>query len=108
MSLFSMFSAMDGGPAPQVGRTNVHGFTVSTVLSPDMGHETAIIAWGSEKTCPVERYDSEEDAKLGHARWVQFVEDNRAADGTIEVTQIGYGDLVDDEKFVLLPGEPKS
>ena len=95
----SMFDGVRYGPLAHVGRTKVGGFIVSTVLSPDEGHETAII--DAEHAIPVERYENEEDARAGHQRWVEKMKDPPKT-----VTRLGWlGSLVDPEDFELTPME---
>jgi hypothetical protein len=71
-------------PFPQVGRTQVGGFVVSTVLTPDEGYETAVMDVAG--THPVERYVGEPAAKEGHARWVEKIKSGEAI-----VTELPYG-----------------
>ena len=77
-----------------ISRTHVRDFIISTVDSPDLGPETAIIDKYSAH--PVERYDSIDLAKEGHKKWVKFIKD-----GNVEITKLGYPGLVGDEKITL-------
>lgn len=53
----------------EIGRDEVGGVIVSTVLTPDAGYETAIL--DDEKTMPVERYEDATAAKIGHLQWCE-------------------------------------
>ncbi len=46
-------------------------YIVSTVMTPELGLETAII--DANGAHPVQRYDTEEDAVNGHYEWVEWV-----------------------------------
>lgn len=82
--------SMGSPPASDVvGKNVVDGLGVSTVLASDVGYETAIL--DAERAHPVERYDSEEDAVAGHGAWCKRVK------GLQKVTELGYGELVEDE-----------
>jgi hypothetical protein len=97
--LMGMFSAMAMGAAPKIGRTVVEAdggtLIVSTVDSWDMGPETAII--DAERTHIVERYVQIEEAKEGHEKWVLFAKTAK------EVTDVGYGDLIEPRTKILVP-----
>lgn len=71
-----------------IGRTQCsnNSLFVSTVNTPDMGLETAIV--DKNGAHPVERYSSEESARLGHEKWVKFCEDDSTLIKT--VTKLGY------------------
>lgn len=77
----------------KLGRTEIGKITVSTVYTPDMGYETAIL--DSNGVYPVERYTSKELASKGHEVWVE------KAPTLTEVTQLGYGSLADEETVKL-------
>lgn len=56
-----------------IGRVDPHdnnGIGVSTCFTPDESYETALL--DAEAAHPVERYETEEDAKVGHDKWVAF------------------------------------
>jgi hypothetical protein len=65
-------------------RTEINGLIVSTVLTYDMGWETAIV--DAKKARPVERYGSEEQATAGHERWCRWAAD----DSNTRVHQLGW------------------
>ena len=67
--------------------TDVAGLRVSTIVSLDLGPETAIV--DADGAHPVERYATEEDALLGHEHWVA-----RLRAGVREVTHLGYGQMI--------------
>ena len=73
----------------------VGGYIISTVLTPDMGWETALI--DKEHAYPVERYDTRADAVVGHAKW------KTDAPMLKTVIRLGYGDLIADEVVTLVP-----
>jgi len=94
--IFNLFGAIaDGGRSnSNIDRTEIDGFTVSTVDSMDQGPETAIIDVNGAH--PVEHYKTTEEATIGHAMWV-----SRIKNGLRAVTKLGYGSLVDAEKITL-------
>ena len=95
----NLLGGVIGGPGRRIGRLEPednNGIGVSTVDSCDMGCETAIL--DNKGTYIVERYDSEEEAKKGHRRWVR-----RAKKGLKKITDIGYGDLTGKEEIELEP-----
>ncbi|HEY5708602.1 MAG TPA: hypothetical protein VIS51_04340 [Solirubrobacterales bacterium] len=97
MTLGSMFGAMFGGPAePVAPKFVLKGLGVSTVETPDMGFETAIL--DANGTHPVERYDTRIEAVLGHLEWAE-----RCLHGLAGITKLGYGDLVKEKQVVLEP-----
>lgn len=53
----------------EIGRDEVGGVIVSTILTPDAGYETAIL--DEEKAMPVERYGDATAAKIGHLEWCE-------------------------------------
>lgn len=55
-------------------------YSISTVDTPDMGLETAILV--GEDAYPVQRYASLEEALEGHKKWIQFIEQGNR---TVEV-----------------------
>ena len=77
---------MSGGPSERIARDEVNGLVVSTVLTTDMGYETALI--DKHNAYPVERYSSRDDAVAGHAKWCDL------AQSLAKVAKLGYGDLV--------------
>jgi hypothetical protein len=88
LSLIGMIRAIGRGRAPSLNRTAVKGVVVSTVYSYDAGHETALL--DENGTTVVERYDSEEEARVGHGEWVARVDA-----GLDEATEVGYGGWVE-------------
>lgn len=92
--------AITGGQAQNrnIAHDIVEGIEVSTIWASDIEQfETAV--WVSDETqghlrihpAPVERYDTEEAANEGHAKWMDLVKDAN------QVTMLGYGPLVDEE-----------
>mgnify|MGYP001559222428 CR=1 FL=1 len=96
-NLLSAMSSMGSQPVSErtVARDSVDGFGISTVLSPDMGYETALGLTNGNWN-PVERYGTRADATVGHARWLA-----RVRGGERQFTMLGYGDLCDEETFTL-------
>lgn len=94
MSFMDMLGALaSGGPLERIGSDDVDGLTVSTVLTVDMGYETAIC--DENGAHPVERYSSKAEAERGHVAWKE-----RAA--TLgEITKLGYGDFVQPRPLTL-------
>ena len=68
---------------------------VSTAWTDDCGYETALL--DRNGVYPVERYESKEEAELGHGRWLKFSED---ADGK-KIMMLGYGQSLGDEEITL-------
>lgn len=87
---------LTGGGATRIARDEVDGLIVSTVDSGDMGPETAVI--DRNGTHPVERYESEDEARKGHVAWVENIRK-----GVRKVTKLGYGRLIEDEPITLHP-----
>src|SRR3972149_1621485 len=84
--IFNLIRGMTSS-STSIARVKVEDFTVSTVNSADMGPETAICS--DKGTYPVERYDDIQSAKIGHLKWVKFLED-----GNREIISIGYGSII--------------
>jgi len=84
--IFNLIRGMTSS-STSIARVKVEDFTVSTVNSADMGPETAICS--DKKVYPVERYDDIQSAKIGHLKWVKFLED-----GNREIIDVGYGSIV--------------
>ena len=62
---------MRRGPNKRVGYEELNnGVAISTVVTADLGPETAIITVDG-RALPVERYASEEYAEVGHREWVE-------------------------------------
>lgn len=92
--LMNFFGAISNERSTIIDRTDIDGFTVSTVNTSDCGPETAIIdAIGAH---PVERYTTVEKAKEGHQKWVNFIKS-----GERNITKLGYGTIVDAVKITL-------
>ena len=92
--ILGLLSAIaSGGPLETIGRDEVGGLTVSTVLTSDQGYETALL--DEHQTSPVERYQNQGDALDGHRRWIEQAKTITA------VTKLGYGDLIADKVVVL-------
>ena len=99
--IFRLLSGiMAGGPLETVGRDEVNGLIVSTVLTVDQGYETAVI--DDSATHPVQRYQNCDAAKSGHAYWIE------QAKTIATVTKLGYGSLINDEIVTLVrsPARP--
>ena len=93
-ALLTVASAM--GPPPTLAVDEAGGLVVSTVKSWDLGYETALIDANPDGPYPVERYETEEEARAGHARWVL------AAPGLTTIVKLGYMDVVADERVTLV------
>tara|TARA_R110002126_G_C10490983_1_gene504750 strand:+ start:10369 stop:10671 length:303 start_codon:yes stop_codon:yes gene_type:complete len=96
--IFNLFGAIaDGGNSnSNIDRTEIDGFTVSTVDTMDQGPETAIIDVNGAH--PVGHYGTVEEAAIGHEMWVSKIKN-----GLRDVLKLGYGSLVDAEKITLKP-----
>lgn len=82
-----------------IARTETHGVVISTVNTPDMGPETALV--DSNGAHPVARYSSVEEAKDGHWKWCEKVESTR---GGLEVYKLcWFGDLVEAKLIQIVP-----
>ena len=88
-------------PGPLRYRTEVNGLVVSTVMTFDMGWETAILDVHS--AYPVERYASEELACEGHERWCSWAADSR----NTTVHRVGWFLGIGEKDFLLerIPGK---
>lgn len=64
------------GEHPHANTQITHAFSdgieISTILSTDLGWETAILL-PNGGTHPVERYDSKEAAAVGHQQWIESI-----------------------------------
>jgi len=80
-----------------VGRAKVNGLVVSTLVTKDLGPETAIL--DKNGTHPVQRYCDKIEAERGHKEWVEKAK-------TIEkVIKLGYpGADIENEEVTLLRG----
>lgn len=72
----------------KLGRSNINGLTISTAYTSDCGYETAII--DENGVHPVERYNSKEEAEIGHEKWC------KNSETITEVVELGYFDMIDD------------
>ncbi len=72
MSMFGFFDMIGNYEDRKTARDLVDGLIVSTCYTTDEGYETAII--DLNKTYPVQRYETEEQALEGHADWVKQAE----------------------------------
>lgn len=70
-----------------------NGLTISSVCTPDIGFETAILDFSS--AIPVERYQTLKECENGHEKWVEFALTNPE-----QVTKLGY--LFLDPEIVML------
>jgi hypothetical protein len=85
--LLNMMSGQFPGPKKVIDRTEIeNGLKVSTVDTYDYGLETAIVQTDN-LVHVVERYESEENAKIGHEKWVGFAKDGIGK----EITAIYFG-----------------
>lgn len=84
-------------PPKIIGRTEVKVeegiLIVSTVMTPDCGAETAIL--DAKGNYPVERYENEEKAILGHANWVEKAKSLKT------VIKLGYGKSIQDIEITI-------
>lgn len=94
---FSLMECFTGKPPKSIAKTEINGYIVSTVNTPDMGYETAIL---KDNAYPVERYKDEESAKIGHDKWVENIRIESDL-GPIKITRLGYGDSVPDQIMVV-------
>lgn len=83
-----------------IGRTKVNGLIVSTVVTQDLGPETAIL--DKNGTHPVERYDDKISAERGHKMWVDKIRTERKV---IKLAYPGFKGIMDDEEITLVPHE---
>lgn len=87
-------------PGYKIAKDTVGSIEVSTILTTDLGvYETAVIH-ESIGVQPVERYVTEEEAVVGHGKWLAEVQGGRTT-----FTSIGYPGLVDpyDVQIELIP-----
>ena len=98
-NLFNLFSVVARGcmkddyKVRKVGREEINGLTVSTADSDDMGYETAIL--DENGTHPVERYKTKEESVAEHKKWCEKAKELES------ITELGYGDLVEDKKITI-------
>lgn len=92
--LFTFLQDADNYEDRKVGNNEVNGLTVSTAYSSDEGYETAL--GDQEGFHPVQRYETKEEAIVGHYEWMEKAE-------TIEqVLKLGWGDWVEPEMYTLI------
>lgn len=72
-----------------------NGLKVSTAFTSDCGWETAILDGG--EVHPVERYDTKDEAKQGHDKWVKVISKSPE-----KITKLGYPGLVEEEEVIKL------
>lgn len=96
--LSRILNAMNYAPH-RIGKDCVNGLTVSTVLTPDYGYETAI--GDKHNWYPVERYPDMKTAKSGHVKWCA-----RAKTIKRVLALGGLGGLVPDKVVTLVRYEP--
>lgn len=78
----------------KVGRDDIDGLTISTAYTSDEGFETAIL--DKNGVHPVQRYDSREEAIIGHSFWCE------QSKNAISVTKLpGLGGLIPSEEIIL-------
>lgn len=97
--LMKMIFHMVDGPIEEVARTEAGGLTVSTVLTGDMGYETAVLD-DSGHAFPVEMYPDRDAAVAGHERWVG------KAPSLTAVDKLPYGSLPFTGETVVLRRNP--
>ena len=77
-----------------IGKNNVNGLIISTVVTVDLGPETAII--DKNGTHPVQRYNDKVEAEKGHAEWVEKAKTIK------KVTKLGYPGITEDKEITLV------
>ena len=78
-----------------IGRTKVREMIVSTVVTRDLGPETAIL--DKNGTHPVERYNDKIEAEKGHEKWVEKIKTEN------KIIKLGYPGLIEEEEITLKP-----
>jgi hypothetical protein len=78
----------------RIGKTKVSGVIVSTVVTGDLGPETAIL--DKKGTYPVQRYSDKIEAKRGHDEWVEKIKTLKT------ITQLGFPGLTNDKEITLV------
>ena len=81
-TLTSLLGGMQ--PGKKIARTKIDNFIVSTVVTVDMGPETAVKD-STDEWFVLQRYETQEGATAGHKVWSKFVRD-----GHREITALGY------------------
>ncbi len=89
-----MMRALDPNSYSPVQRTDVDGYTISTVNTPDHGYETAVV--DIKGAHPVERYPDRAAAELGHKKWVYQVSE------LTDIIILGWMDIVPPEPYTLV------
>ena len=84
----------------RVAWTAVGELGVSTVITRDCGPETAIVSQSAVH--PVERYETREQSEIGHEKWVKLISN---PDFAGKITELGYGDVLEDKEVDLTDGE---
>ena len=82
----------------KVGRTRIGNVVVSTCYTKDMGYETALL--DTNGVHPVERYEDEAHAVLGHAKWCEKVPDLN------QVVKLGHPDLGAENETIIISNDP--
>ena len=93
--MFEFIKDIGNYDSRKVSRTKVNGVIVSTAYTSDEGYETAIMDVNGVH--PVQRYESIEDAKIGHKKWCKKAE-------TVDIiTKLcGFGGFVESEKVKIV------
>ncbi len=82
------------GPKEVVGKDVTSGLVVSTVLTSDVGYETAIV--DKQGAHPVQRYENRDAAVQGHGQWVA------RAHELVSIKKLGWGSIVENEIVTLM------
>lgn len=94
-ALKGMMGFPSGYENRKLGRKEQHGLIISTCWTDEFGYETAVL--DKNGAHPVERYDTEELAQIGHDKWVNKTKTLKY------ITKLGTPDgLVDDKKVLLV------
>lgn len=99
-----MFQFLFGKPEILFREEMDNGLIVSTIKTPDLGIETAII--DSEGAHPVQRYATKFEAELGHIQWVDFARDGIGKEivklgGALKFATDQFPELADKEPFCI-------
>lgn len=92
MALFDFLKDIGNYETRKVSRDDVAGLTVSTAFTSDAGYETAIL--DKNGVHPVERYESQGLAVLGHAKWCESA---KTIDVIYELGLPGFEDIMNKE-----------
>lgn len=93
LDFLNLLGAIESGPGRRIAADDVNGLVVSTVVTHDLGPETALC--DENGTHPVERYATEAAAKAGHKAWVKKAKTLKT------VKKLGYGTSIPDVRITL-------